>query len=114
MTPFVFATYSPILCIYVLKVQQIYVILLVKPKHLHYSLHVYFYEFQGNLYLKLLTRAYLLDCIHKEKRYITPNFEKQKFILKAKSLLSSNQLFLSLVSLLLSSPVSGQVRKVPQ
>ena len=88
-----------------------------KFKHFYHTLHVYSHVFQGTTasdVWKLWQEFTFLSISTRRGSKSLQFFKKKSFILKIKSLQASSQLFLSLVSLVLLSPlsVSGQVRRV--
>lgn len=87
-----------------------------KFKHFHPALHVYPHVFQGTAtsdVWKLWQEFTLLSISTRRGRKSLQFFKKKNLILKTKSLRASSQLCLSLVSLVLPSPLSmhGQVRR---
>lgn len=87
-----------------------------KFKHFHHTLPVYSHVFQGTTASdawKLWQEFTFLSISTRRGSKSLQFFKKKNLILKTKSLWASSQLFLSLVSLVLPSPLSvtGQVRR---
>lgn len=87
-----------------------------KFKHFHHTLPVYSHVFQGTIASdawKLWQEFTFLSISTRRGSKSLQFFKKKNLILKTKSLRASSQLFLSLVSLVLPSPLSvtGQVRR---